>query len=78
MPIFEYVCNDCQREFEFLVHGGAKPHCEACGSEKLTKLLSVAAAHSHRSGQPDLPPCCPGGSPLGGMCGMGGCGIPGC
>ena len=78
MPLYEYVCNDCHLEFEFLVHGDAQAHCQKCGSEKLTKLLSVAAAHSSHSGQTDMPPCCQGGEMPGGMCGMGGCGMPGC
>ena len=74
MPLYEFVCTDCDREFELLVRGNEKPACEECGGQKLTKLLSVASAHSagsHR-GRPescDMPS---------GMCGMGGCGMPEC
>ncbi len=81
MPLYEYLCNDCQQEFELLIYGDTKAHCEKCGSAKLTKLLSVTAAHSSMSGQSDMPEMCqrmgcPGGDmPDGGMCGMGGCGI---
>lgn len=75
MPLYEYVCEDCHREFELLVRGSEKPSCETCGSEHLTKLLSVPAAHSAGSGEfgmagRDLP--------AGGPCGMGGCGLPEC
>ena len=84
MPLYEYLCNDCHKEFEFLVHGNVQARCEKCGSIKLTKLLSVAAAHSGSSGQSGIPPycqdgpqCCQEGGMPGGMCGMGGCGMSG-
>ncbi len=37
MPIFDYVCNDCQHPFEALVRGSAAPVCPECGSESLEK-----------------------------------------
>lgn len=40
MPIFEYVCNACQKEFEEIVLGGEQPACPACGSKDTTKLMS--------------------------------------
>ena len=51
MPIYEYVCQACQQEQEQLVRGDSIPHCEACGSENLQKLLSVPATHSISSAQ---------------------------
>jgi putative FmdB family regulatory protein len=44
MPIYEYVCQNCERESELLVHSGTTPECPECGSVKMTKLLSVVAA----------------------------------
>ncbi|HHY16669.1 MAG TPA: zinc ribbon domain-containing protein [Firmicutes bacterium] len=41
MPIFEYKCRSCGREFEFLVRGQEVPVCPKCGSKELTKLLSM-------------------------------------
>ena len=32
MPIFEYVCNACQKEFEEIVLGDEQPVCPGCGS----------------------------------------------
>jgi putative FmdB family regulatory protein len=75
MPLYEYVCNNCRREFELLVRGSEKPACEDCGSERLTKLLSVPAAHSGGSKEFGMPSS---DMPGGGSCGMGGCGLPQC
>jgi putative FmdB family regulatory protein len=43
MPMYEYACQDCSREFETLVRSGTQPACPACKSTKLEKLLSVFA-----------------------------------
>ncbi len=43
MPIFEYACKRCSREFEQLVMGGAIPECPACKSRDLDKRLSAFA-----------------------------------
>jgi putative FmdB family regulatory protein len=44
MPIFEYVCRECSKEFEALVRGNVAVQCPACSSKKLEKQLSVFAA----------------------------------
>ncbi len=69
MPLYEYKCDKCHEQAELLVRGSETPKCPACGSVKLTKLLSVPAAHSHGSGG-ELPMCQPMPS--------GGCGLPQC
>jgi putative FmdB family regulatory protein len=43
MPIFEYICKDCQHEFETLVFGHDKAKCPKCQSQKLSPQLSVFA-----------------------------------
>jgi putative FmdB family regulatory protein len=75
MPLYEYVCNDCHREFELLIRGSERPACEDCGSERLTKLLSVPAAHSAGSTSFGQSAC---DFPSQGPCGMGRCGLPEC
>ena len=42
MPIFEYVCNACGHQFEFLKLPAATtvPSCPACQSLDLARLLS--------------------------------------
>jgi putative FmdB family regulatory protein len=49
MPIFEYVCKDCQHQFEALVFGQQKAECPKCQSKKLEPQLSVFAV-SAKSG----------------------------
>jgi putative FmdB family regulatory protein len=48
MPLYEFACADCEKDFELLVNStrwqGAK--CPHCGSGKLTKKLSVFASQS--------------------------------
>ena len=46
MPIFEYVCQECQHEFEALVFGRDKAKCPKCQSLKLSPQLSVFAMSS--------------------------------
>ncbi len=43
MPIFEYVCKECQHKFEALVFGQQKAACPKCESKKLEPQLSVFA-----------------------------------
>ena len=60
MPLYEYLCRDCDREVEVLVRTpDEKPDCPACGSDKLMKLLSVPAAPASQAdaGPPPTGPC---------------------
>jgi putative FmdB family regulatory protein len=49
MPIYEYVCQACQHQFETLVRSGQKPSCAACGSPRLERLLSLPIVDSEQS-----------------------------
>lgn len=64
MPIFEYRCNSCGREFETLVRASSQPACPQCGGQSLDKLLSVPAVPAAVS-EPAMPSAC-------GSCGGGG------
>ena len=44
MPIYEYVCKQCNNGFEMLVRGTTTPECPSCHSTHLEKQLSVFAA----------------------------------
>ena len=69
MPIYEYRCRACEKEFEKYVPGAStKVACPACASGEVTRKLSVfgvgvnaGAVASSMSGG-------------GGCCGGGGCG----
>jgi putative FmdB family regulatory protein len=49
MPIFEYICKECEHEFEALIFGKQKAECPKCQSKKLEPQLSVFAV-SAKSG----------------------------
>ncbi|HAV32632.1 MAG: FmdB family zinc ribbon protein [Planctomyces sp.] len=43
MPLFEFVCEQCQHQAELLVGRSETPACPSCGSRKMQKQLSVFA-----------------------------------
>lgn len=44
MPIYEYICMNCQKEFEKIVFGGAEEvECPECKGKEVKKLMSAAA-----------------------------------
>jgi len=43
VPIFEYICKDCDHQFEALVYGQQKAECPKCHGSKLAPQLSVFA-----------------------------------
>ncbi len=46
MPIYEYVCEECDKPSEILLKGRSeKPSCPHCGSAKLARQFSTFAAH---------------------------------
>jgi putative FmdB family regulatory protein len=69
MPIFEYLCKDCEKRFEALVYGAQKPVCPDCHGKKLEQQLSVFATRSGPAREARSQP-----SDFGGGCGT--CGDP--
>jgi putative FmdB family regulatory protein len=72
MPIYEFVCGQCEKESEILVRSSRwkGTPCPHCGSKKLNKKLSVFATsggHSHET----VHPC--GRNPETCGCSQGGC-----
>jgi putative FmdB family regulatory protein len=73
MPIFEYVCKECDHQFEALIYGDGKAACPKCQSKKLTQQLSVfaMAAKSSASSPAPVGACGSCGDPRGpGACSM--------
>jgi putative FmdB family regulatory protein len=59
MPIYEYACHQCGREFEALVRSSTVPECPACHSTDLERQLSVfATAGSTADHAPDPSGAC--------------------
>ena len=69
MPIFEYLCKECDHQFEALVFGSDKAECPKCHSKKLAPQLSVfavaAKSSSSSSPSPSAGPCGACGDPRG-------------
>ncbi|MAE29586.1 MAG: zinc ribbon domain-containing protein [Planctomycetota bacterium] len=68
MPIFEYTCASCDREFEELIMAGEAPTCPGCGARDGTKRLSAFAVSNNPAGSPPDPaadPCAGCGTPDG-------------
>ncbi|ADP86083.1 FmdB family zinc ribbon protein [Nitratidesulfovibrio vulgaris] len=77
MPMFEYHCNACGKDFEEIAGSEATVPCPGCGSDDTARQMS---APSLKTGAPPfkvgpvrpMPPSRPGGGCPGGSCG--GCG----
>lgn len=46
MPIYDYRCSSCGREFEAFVRGSKVISCPQCKSEDLERLMSLPAIKS--------------------------------
>ena len=75
MPIFEYICKECEHQFEIIVNGSTRVECPSCKSKRLEKQLSIFAANvnGRSSSSRELPvgPCGTCGDPRGpGACSL--------
>ena len=73
MPLYEYACKSCSKEFEALVRASETAECPSCHGKDLERRLSVFAAHTagvpQRSASPGACGSC--GDPRGpGACSM--------
>ncbi|MDM8524662.1 zinc ribbon domain-containing protein [Desulfococcaceae bacterium HSG8] len=50
MPIYEYHCDKCDHNFEYLVFGSDEPECPECKSGGVHKLMSACGFVSKGSG----------------------------
>ena len=65
MPIYDYVCMNCESHFEELVGmSDPDPNCPDCGNRKVAKQFSRSFAAHGAAGQPSF-----GGGCCGGGCG---------
>lgn len=66
MPVYEYTCQECQRNFELLVRSSATEiACPGCRSHQVKKRIS--SFNSNTGAQPEMSGGC-------GNCPPGGCG----
>jgi putative FmdB family regulatory protein len=67
VPLYEYVCLDCEKKFDSIRSAATcdSAECEGCGSRHTRRLLSRFVAHSKGGG---------GSRAMSGGAGCGGCG----
>jgi putative FmdB family regulatory protein len=70
VPIYEYVCMECESHFEELVRNGEEPDCPDCSSANVKRQLSVFAMSGGTAEQPTFRSS-GGGGCCGGSCGCG-------
>jgi putative FmdB family regulatory protein len=51
MPLYEYQCRACGRQFERLVRTGDQPDCPGCRGRDLERLLSHVSVSSEHTRQ---------------------------
>jgi putative FmdB family regulatory protein len=49
MPIFEYLCQECNHLFEAIVLGSTRAQCPKCESKKLEQQISRFAVSGDRA-----------------------------
>ncbi len=73
MPIYEFQCKKCGKDFEDLVaRRGDKSPCPKCGSKKVERKVSVPAPHVSK-GASGFPSCADGTCGLPPPCADGTC-----
>ncbi len=69
MPIFEFVCKKCKKQFEELVFGQDEAvTCPHCGSTKTEKLMSCCRSKMGGGPNMDAPAAQASPAPSGGGC----------
>jgi putative FmdB family regulatory protein len=77
MPIYEYICRSCEKQFEAIVSSERVAECPACKSQELEQQLSAFAVGAPKGkgrfekSAPSASPCGSCGDPRGpGSCSM--------
>ncbi len=74
MPVYEYLCKQCDTKFEELLRAGEswQARCPHCGAEEVNRLLSLFAATGNGSSQSAAAPS-DFSATAGQACGCGSC-----
>jgi putative FmdB family regulatory protein len=69
VPIYEYVCMQCESHFEELVRNGEEPPCPDCGAANVRRQISSFATVGGGEQPTFRGPTGGGGGCCGGSCG---------
>ena len=73
MPMYDFKCDDCGRDFEELVpHNYEEVRCPECDSVETTRQLSLFSSRTASQSSCPVPGGVPGCKPSGGGCAPGG------
>ncbi|MDM8535320.1 zinc ribbon domain-containing protein [Desulfobacterales bacterium HSG17] len=50
MPIYEYHCDDCGKDFECIVFGSETPECKHCDGKNIKRMMSACGFLSKGAG----------------------------
>jgi putative FmdB family regulatory protein len=67
MPLYEYQCQKCDTQFEFLVQGDEKVACPECAGTRLNRLLSLPGIPQVKTASAKMA-CNSSGPPCGSAC----------
>lgn len=69
MPVYEYTCQECKRDFELLVRESTELACPSCHSQALKKRISSFNSNTAGAAEPDFG-CGRCGSTTPGVCNL--------
>lgn len=72
MPIYEYTCSACGKDFAELVRADTVVRCPSCAGARVERRLSIPAPPVTARAVAPSPMC--DSPPAGGCCGGGACG----
>ncbi len=68
MPIYEYICKNCNQEFELIVGSATLPECPSCQKKEIEKQFSsfsVGSRTNSLTSRASAGPCGHCGDPRG-------------
>jgi putative FmdB family regulatory protein len=68
MPLYDFVCQECEHSFETLVRNGQSVSCPKCKSEQVQRMLPLPARPPSESASSPASACRSEGPPCGPVC----------
>ncbi len=62
MKLYEFICQDCSKEFEELLQDSSEVYCPQCSSKNVKRLLSAVKTSQTDAGSAENNSACAPGS----------------